>query len=170
MRPSPGCRRDLRRQTGLICALLALLRGWRRSVGEPRLRSGPTTRPGWSGSPASWRASRASSAGGRADRRAGTITPIDPRRLTGRQTTTRAVRLGASGWSGDERLLPLAMADGLALDPPRHRARQGEHEAHGLVTGVCGRVEHARAAARDHLDAVLTAVVRRRLRHASAAG
>ena len=43
----------------------------------------------------------------------------------------------------------------------RDAARQGEDDAHRLVSEVGGRVEHARAAAVDHRDAVLAAEVGR---------
>ena len=52
-------------------------------------------------------------------------------------------------------------------DLPRNVARQGEQPAHRLVSEIGGRVEHARAAAVDHLDAVRAAVLRGRLRDAA---
>ena len=48
-------------------------------------------------------------------------------------------------------------------DTPRDVAGEGQDRAHRLVAAVGGRAEHARAAAVDHRDAVLAAVVGRRL-------
>ena len=42
---------------------------------------------------------------------------------------------------------------------PWHVARHGEHEPHRLVAGIGGGAEHARAAALDHRDAVLPAIL-----------
>src|SRR5829696_5382187 len=55
-------------------------------------------------------------------------------------------------------------------DPSRDVAGEGEDRAHRLVARIGGRSEHARAAAVDHRDAVLAAVVGRLLRDAPVAG
>jgi hypothetical protein len=52
-----------------------------------------------------------------------------------------------------------SLSRSLPLHAPWHVAGHGEHQPHHLVTGIGCRVEHARAPALDHRDAVLTAIL-----------
>jgi hypothetical protein len=75
---------------------------------------------------------------------------------------------GAAGQAGDrQRVASLWL---LCLHAPGYVAGQGQHEAHRLVTGIGGGVEHARAPTLDHGDAVLAAILGSCFRHASRAG
>src|SRR5665809_59912 len=63
--------------------------------------------------------------------------------------------------------MPSTLFASIRSDPPRNLAGHREHEAHRLVAAVRARLEHQRAPAVDHGDAVLAPEARRRLGHAA---